>query len=79
MAAGCARMRDLGCRAITAWLTPDHPEEVALRAAGFEDIGRPVSLEFDAPPGHEPDPAVLERFAAPELRVHATMGDFDFT
>ena len=78
VAEGCTRLRELGCRAITAWLPPGHPDAPALRAAGFEDTGRPLLLEFDAPPGQTADPERLARFAAPDLRVHVTMGDFDF-
>ena len=76
---GAEWMRSLGCRQISAWLVPDHPDEPALTAAGFVDINRPVTVQFDEPPGRTGLTGInIERFDDPRLRMHVTAGDFDF-
>lgn len=75
--AGCQRMRELGSRHAVAWLPPGHPNESALPAAGFSRLDRPVTIEFDKPPGGTSE-IDLDQFATAGLRMHVMPGDFDF-
>lgn len=72
-----AEARARGCRRVTAWLAPRHPLEAALAAAGYVDVRQPVAIEFDTPPGSAAR-TDLDRFRDEALRMHITMGDFDF-
>jgi hypothetical protein len=79
VATGVARMRALGSQQITAWLAPEHPDEPALKSAGFLNINRPVTVQLDEPPGRTGMTGIdIERFDDPGLRMHVTAGDFDF-
>lgn len=69
--------RARGCRRVTAWLAPGHPLEAALSAVGYIDVQQPVAIEFDTPPGSAAR-TDLDRFRNEALRMHITMGDFDF-
>ena len=78
IAEGAARMRAVGCSMITGWPPPGHSDAPALEAAGFLDLGTSLPLELDTPPGQEPDEVQVARFEDTSLRVHVTLGDFDF-
>lgn len=78
LAEGVARMGAAGCGIVTAWLPPGHPDAAGLEAAGFLDVGASLPLELDTPPGQEADEVQLARFEDTSLRVHVTLGDFDF-
>jgi len=71
------RLRAAGCREAIAWLPPDHPEEIALRASSFIDDGnlRDVDLDYT---WMSSAPAAVAIIRDPRARLHITMGDFDF-
>ncbi len=69
--------RALGCRRVTAWLPSVHPLGAALSAAGYVEVNQAVPIEFDTPPGSTAQ-TDLDRFRDEGLRMHITMGDFDF-
>jgi hypothetical protein len=71
-------MQAAGCGIVTAWLPPEHPDAPALEAVGFLDVGASLRLELDTPPGQEADEVQLAKFEDTSLRVHVTLGDFDF-
>lgn len=70
--------RRRGAAALTAWLPPGHPHRLLLRDAGFTELRESVAGEFFQPRGGVTTQALLDRLADPALRMHITMGDFDF-
>ena len=68
-------MRDQGILSISAWFSPGHPDEPALRATGFVEVGT-QQVNFGAPEfGVRAASAIL---GDPATRHHITMSDFDF-
>lgn len=72
--AGLERLRAAGCRGVNCWLPPGHPNEAALRATRFLEMGRGTAVSFWA----IGDESSLEALKAPSPRLHITVGDFDF-
>lgn len=74
---GAERMRELGCRRVTAWLPPNHPLRDALSGAGFVESGEGARMSFHQLRGSDA-PIDLDWFRRPDLRFHVMMGDHDF-
>lgn len=75
--AGTDLGRAAGATAIIAWLPPGHPDEPAFQAAGYLPTGGTLEIEHKPPRGVEA-PFVREEILRPGIRIHTTMGDFDF-
>jgi hypothetical protein len=70
----CELARAAGCDGVSCWLPAGHPQLRAARMAGFGDIGRPGVVQFWA----HSAPELLDSLRPASLRMHMTLGDFDF-
>lgn len=74
---GVALGRERGAQAIVAWMAPRHPDERAPVETGFVATRSTMQVEYKTPRG-VPDSELVAQVLRPDLRVHVTMGDFDF-
>jgi GNAT superfamily N-acetyltransferase len=75
LAAGLRELGAEGARLVTGWLSPNHPDEAALRATGFIDGGE-QRIHFGSPEFGVPAASAI--LGDPASRQHITMSDFDF-
>ena len=58
-------------------MAPRHPDERAPVETGFVATRSTMQVEYKTPRG-VPDSELVAQVLRPDLRVHVTMGDFDF-
>lgn len=77
LAAACEELRAAGCRQVRCLLPVGHPLEGTLGDAGFHQVGAPRAIQIGV--GHMPSEVrALEVLRDPAVRIHITLGDFDF-